>query len=305
MTALRGFANWMARFAATGPIRGSVVVAVTLAAMIAHTAFAEPTPEAPKEQEEGGGEEVVPTLREADWVEILSGLVSVEFETFLLKDFIDYIQETFGFVSVVDPTAQAALARAVPYINTQELSVGATLEIVLKEFGLICVPTQKGLWIGVSSAQPAPALGAFSKDVLAASLLPKKEVREKLVKALAQEVDCDFKDLSVETIIPYLSNACKVNFVLDPRVVSFDMSLPGNKKARAVDWPGEKKGGSVKRLAYHGSLWNAIERLLLPVGLDYSIEEGYVWISTPEILQKEARWYKPHTGTLGTVISPA
>ena len=111
---------------------------------------------------------------------------------------------------------------------------------------------------------------------------------EELLKSLEAPVSIEFEDEHIQTIAEFISDYVELNIVIDSRVVA-----PKDEEYREVAPQDLYEGGYVTNgLVGHINLQDvvlrsALEALLRPLHLDYALRPGFVWVSSPQLLEQE------------------
>ena len=129
---------------------------------------------------------------------------------------------------------------------------------------------------------------------------PKKTIsdyRKRITKQLKKPVTITFEDIHITEIIGFISEWTKVDFVLDSAIHETRKKRPAadgepTETSSANDTGQSEQesyvtDGMIERFDVTDiPLADALAHLLYPRGLDYVLEPGFVWISTPDNTQK-------------------
>lgn len=112
--------------------------------------------------------------------------------------------------------------------------------------------------------------------------------RAEVTRTLHQKVSIEFEGIHIREILDFLSESYDVNMVLDESV------MPARVKARTGATEPIAPDSSQHEYATDGmvptidledvKLSDALSALTRPLGLEYVVEPGFIWISTPEQL---------------------
>jgi len=110
----------------------------------------------------------------------------------------------------------------------------------------------------------------------------KKEVKAKnsISAALSKVVTLRFEDAHLLDVLEFMTDECGINIMLDNRVVNF----PDSKKIIS----GASDGKLGKILMTNVTIERALGSLLIRLGLDYSQQENFIWISSRENMARES-----------------
>jgi RNA polymerase sigma factor (sigma-70 family) len=135
-----------------------------------------------------------------------------------------------------------------------------------------------------ASTEPKPPATKPEGATPAPRRKAKESKRDKAAteKKLDKPVSIEFQGEHIGSILQFVSDYVGINAVLDQRVV-----VPENT---AVDLPSHYvTDGMVRKINVDCTLIAALDQLLHPLGLDFVVEPGFVWISTPAFIHQDAR----------------
>lgn len=113
---------------------------------------------------------------------------------------------------------------------------------------------------------------------------PDVSPRERIVKLLDAPVSVEFEQVHLSEVLDFLAEAYDVNIIIDNRAVA---PAPRSNRtalggvAYATD--GMIPYINLKNVAMH----QALSAILHPLGLTYSVQSNFIWISTPKNIGQE------------------
>jgi len=141
-------------------------------------------------------------------------------------------------------------------------------EPVLIEQGLIFPPGVSSKPIVIETVKESTQDGAVTK----------------VKKALETRVAIEFEDEHIQRIVEFLGSYLDINIVLDTRVVA----PPPNTEEAEAEGGEYATDGIVKYIKLQNvTLRDVLIALLRPLNLDWSIQPGFIWISTPDKIRTE------------------
>ncbi len=226
--------------------------------------------------------------------------VTITFEDIHIRECLDFIEEWAGISFVADPmliepksddnhtesdSKDYPSDAIVPYINLTDVTLRDALKALLNPLGLDYT-VQPG-FIRISAlADSTQAPQADDKD-------------NPIKRSLDENISLDFKNSHISDVINSISEETQINFIIDNRVVKpkadyvfptptnvdklfpqfpkppDDFRPPPNEQAYVTD-------GIVASITLKGiPLRDALQKLLKPLHLDYSVQPGFIWISSP------------------------
>ncbi|GMW03810.1 MAG: hypothetical protein AMXMBFR84_49440 [Candidatus Hydrogenedentota bacterium] len=150
--------------------------------------------------------------------------------------------------------------------------------------------------VGLTNARTENALkkseeGVQARIGIAKADEPKPEAPEWARELLDTPVNIEFEDEHIQNVLGFVGEYVDANFVVDTRAVR-----PSDEVADSNNTEGTRLSGIVTSIKLSDvTLRAALSALLRPLGLDYAFEEGYFWISSPELLMAEG-----FVGQIGT-----
>ncbi len=119
--------------------------------------------------------------------------------------------------------------------------------------------------------------------------------RKKIEEALKNPVGVVFEDTHIREILEFVTDTYQINLIVDARVIRPSKS---DDPDQAADLPDAEyvTDGIISYLNLKNvSLRQALKAILRPLGLDYSVESSFIWISTPEKIASESFgfFYRP------------
>ncbi len=204
--------------------------------------------------------------------------------------------------------AAGAVVLTVAIVAQQHRAKGndATRESVASQIPATKTTVERvGIGLGIlvePAGVPEPAALAAATEITASpsagfpSSFPSPS--ESLEKTLQTVVSVTFEDMAVEKILDFLSEVYGVSFKLDARVIA-PLERDEPRLWFAMDESNRLPEGIVPLSDYvtdgmfddvdirDAPITEALSELLGPLGLDYVLEPGFVWISTPGRIESE------------------
>jgi len=224
----------------------------------------------------------------------LNTKVDVHFGPTNLHDILEFLQSTVGINIVLDervvlhpgeppvvaPDSPGAITPTIDlqlhFLMLQEIPLRHALKAILSKRGLDYTVTEHFVWV----SRPDVLENENGKfDELLQPLPPtSEEMQEKLLR----KVDLNFGRTNIRDILQFLQSTVGVNIVLDERVMIDAKRRVERKEAGGIvpTIHPEIQGFLVQDIP----LRHALKALLCPIGLDYGIEEHFVWVTRPDIL---------------------
>lgn len=119
--------------------------------------------------------------------------------------------------------------------------------------------------------------------------------KERIERTLRDAATMLFEDTHISEIFDFISQTYEVKVILDNRVIR----PPKSEEEAGETVPPDTEyvtDGIVEYSKLHNlSLRQAFEAFLRPLGLDFSVQAGFIWISTPEKIASESFgfFYRP------------
>ncbi|MBI3117072.1 MAG: LysM peptidoglycan-binding domain-containing protein, partial [Candidatus Hydrogenedentes bacterium] len=146
---------------------------------------------------------------------------------------------------------------------------------------------------------PAPTVTAPGKSQ--PEVYQNLSINHELEKLLETPVSIEFEDIHLSEIVQFMSESYGINIVVDTRAV-----LPRQPKSadgkverfplQAIFGAGFVTDGIVDYIKLEDvALKSALEALLRPLHLDYALRPGFLFVSSPQLLEAEA--LEPEIGT--------
>jgi len=208
----------------------------------------------------------------------------------------------------IEPSIPSDIIR----VYLKEMPVRDALQALLKPMGLAYVAEPYFVWVStpdvlrketftpVDARFTLPRRPRTDADSLKASL-------EGMRKRLRREVSMDFTEgTDIRDIFAFLSDFAGVNIVLDERVMFPPAPPPLPPHLRAARRPRERGGkdaaeekapgvitpnipSEVRRILLRDMrLSDALKAFLGQMGLSYSVQPEFIWVSRPDILRRES-----------------
>ena len=265
-------------------------------------------PESPPEQ--------TPAVSETADAELLGKLnksVSVEFEQIHLSDILGILNDNYEINFVLDtdavapaPTPESGLDPSsgqqlkegqvsghVTYIKLTEVTLAQGLDALLRPLSLDYAVRSNYIFISTPERLKEETSTTTATPTLPPSQPPAVEPAQvsKLQKVLQAPVNLEFEKIHVSDVIAFISDSYDLNIVLDGRAVA-----PASASGVIPDPKPGQVAGFIESLDLTDvTLRSAFGALLRPLGLDFSVQPEYLWISTPELLKHDG--FKAELGT--------
>ena len=224
-----------------------------------------------------------PKDRRANIERTLASPISVEFENIRLAEVLSFISDSWDLNIALDPRVVAPGARPdfapdyvtdghVPYVDVRNVSLGQALRTLCRPLGLDFA-VNNGV-ITVSS----PAL--LDADGFARL----NDADDSSSEVLQTETSLVFEDVHLSEILEFAADSLDVNITVDHRAV-----VPGGE--RIPQGQPEAPFVTTGHVPYinlrNVSLSQGLDSLLRPMNLGYSVEDGFLWISSPDLIAQE------------------
>lgn len=245
--------------------------------------------------------------------------VSIEFEDIHLAEVMEFISDSYDINMIVDqrvlalPTISEAKKwkhpHYAPVMDTTvescvmpETRLGDVLMRLCEPFGLDYVATPgyqdhtDYIWVSISEEIANDPFPAGSERYAGRD---PEAILDAIVPPMA------FHDASLLEILNFVADAMKISIVGDHRYIGHDrvrpdalVNVPLEEILRQTTRPGVAGGSGTENIVAtgmvhyikmsHTTLRDAVECLLRPLGLTYSMEDGFVWITGPKLQQRES-----------------
>lgn len=144
-----------------------------------------------------------------------------------------------------------------------------------------------------SGLTPGPGAGLSAPAAAPADWTAAQPLRSREENALNSPITLDFQGAHLQTIVDKISETLGLNMVVDARVVAPPGSKPSTPSTPPTpstpSTPEYATDGVVQTLKLNAvPLRDALRSLLTPLGLDYSMQPGFIWISTPKRVRHES-----------------
>jgi hypothetical protein len=161
----------------------------------------------------------------------------------------------------------------VPFIKIKDVSMRDALTALLRPLNLTFVADRDVIWISSPEKMKEDATH------------PKPAPRfndEQIMKILAAPVSIEFENIHISEILEFISESWEVNAVLDSRVVA-----PPRQPAAQVKMgsTGYVTNGIVPLINLRDlSLDQALETVLRPLDLTFTVDRGFIWVSSFDLI---------------------
>ena len=222
--------------------------------------------------------------------------VNLEFDSIYIKDALEYVQDSFELKVVLDQRVVAPESGAeteavpkgpfggepyvtdgmIPYITLKDIPLKDALVALITPLNLTYQLRGDAIWI--SSAK------RLSLDQT--TTLPGADFGEgEILTKLKTRVNIEFEDIHIKDVLEFVQDSFELNLVVDGRVV---VPEGGDPNSPPTGSPGFATDGMVRYInlkdAPLGETLYTITRLL---NLTYTVKKNYVFISTPELIEKD------------------
>jgi len=174
-------------------------------------------------------------------------------------------------------------------------AVGAEREVSASQ---ITTPIEAGTPIAApiecSTQEPAFADAPEDRSTGTGSLAKVQRIRqamaEKTQAALEQNVSVSFTGEHLESVVPFIHEYTRVDFVMDFAEIpgkSKEFDLPA--KIKPLPWCDSYVTDGMLAEAHLEStpLGEALEELLHPLALDFVVNDELIWVSTPDVIKRD------------------
>jgi len=244
---------------------------------------------------------------------ILEGPVSLEFESIQLAEVLEFVSDSLKLnlaldTRVVSPRSQPGAATApvtydcvtdgmVPHVDVRNVSLGDALRTLCSPLGLDFA-VNNGI-ISISSPTLLEADGLVGLNAYDDASDP----------VLQQTTSLVFEGNHISEILEFAADSLDVNITIDHRAVT-----PPGKTSTTVNEvveapvqlePPFVTTGHIPYISLKDvTLSEALTAILRPMNLAYSVEDGFVWISTPDRIEQEP-FTPPDTSNATTALIDA
>lgn len=234
------------------------------------------------------------SLAPADSLEAaLAQPANVEFEDIHIKDIFEFVQNTFELNVIVDqrvvkpqqfpdmpPVPDSpkggrpyASDGMVPYVNLKDAPLSEFLKMLTRPLQLSSQQRGHTVWISTSEQ--------FAMDE--AVPLPSADFSEgAILDTLNSPVHLEFEDIHLKDVLSFIQDSFELNVVIDKRAIADEGADFNSPRS---DSPGYTTDGMIEYINQKnvplGEALYAITRLL---NLTYSVKEGYIFISSPDLI---------------------
>jgi beta-lactamase regulating signal transducer with metallopeptidase domain len=161
----------------------------------------------------------------------------------------------------------------VPYIKIKDVPMREALTALLRPLNLTFVANRDVIWI------------SSPEEITQDSIHPKPAPRfndEQIMKVLASPVSIEFENIHISEILEFISDSWEVNVVLDSRVVAPPRQSGGEVKMGST---GYVTNGIVPQINLTDlSLDQALETVLRPLDLTFTVDRGFIWVSSLDLI---------------------
>jgi bla regulator protein BlaR1 len=238
--------------------------------------------------------------------EILETIVSITYQDTHISEILIDFKEQYGLPSMLDqekiPPAGTFVSDSVKttyvtdglvtYIHLKDVALRDAVKAVCRPLKLDYTVRDGAVWISerkVVAAVTPPT----SSDVVESeprNVKPgEKEPEEKsrIESILDSPVGVVFEKIHLSDVLDFITSTYDLNIMVDKRVVPPPRWEPDpNKDSEKVDYvtDGYIQYVNLKEI----SLREALKSMLRPLGLTYTVESSFIWISTPDNIRHES-----------------
>jgi len=234
------------------------------------------------------------TISTPEILEKLKSPVNIEFEDVHIGEILSFFSSSYkvpitidwrvvsrpGSESGGDRSADWVTPGIVPYLSLRKVSMADALITMLKPLGLTYAVRANDVFITSPAmlAKEQQSASGPTQGAAGGSASQDAERTAAMEDALSSRVNLEYRDVHLQDIIDFISEAYLVNFAIDWRVVS---PAPNHKPMpRGPHWVTD---GIVHSFTVRDMpLMIALNQLLEPLGLNYVVLSNYIFISTPE-----------------------
>jgi hypothetical protein len=161
----------------------------------------------------------------------------------------------------------------VPYINLRDVCLRDALVALLRPLNLTFTTYPHAVWVSspamIEADRGRPKPESHFKD-------------ENIMKILASPVGITFENIHLSEILEFISDSWEMNIVLDSRVIAQPRVSVTDVKLGS---PGYVTNGIVQYINLANiPLEEALDILLRPLDLTYTVERGFVWVSSYDLV---------------------
>ena len=161
----------------------------------------------------------------------------------------------------------------VPFIKIEDVSMRDALTALLRPLNLTFVADRDVIWI------------SSPKKMKEDATHPKPAPRfndEQIMKVLAVPVSIEFENIHISEILEFISDSWEVNVVPDSRVVAPPRQSGGEVKMGST---GYVTNGIIPQINLTDlSLDQALETTLRPLNLTFTVDRGFIWVSSFDLI---------------------
>jgi beta-lactamase regulating signal transducer with metallopeptidase domain len=212
--------------------------------------------------------------------------VSLVFMDIHLEEILAFAQDSYDVNIVVDwrvvqppkdmggprPGQSYVTDGMVRSLNVRDVTIEVALQAVLRPMNLAYAVQPGAIWVSTETQMAADAA------------LPKPRLEDPVVeKKLNNPVSMEFENIHLSEVCEFISDSYNVNLVLDQRVVAPKRAPSAYPSAKPVSGEGFTTTGLIPQINVREvTLREAIEFLLRPLNLTFSVSRGVVWITSYE-----------------------
>jgi RNA polymerase sigma-70 factor (ECF subfamily) len=224
-----------------------------------------------------------PKDRRGEVERTLKNPVSMEFENIQLAGILSFISDSNDLNIALDPRVVSPQTQPgpdpdfvtdgqVPYIDVRNVSLGDALRTLCRPLGLDFAMNDGFITVSSPALLDADGFTRLSRGDDSGD------------PALQQNVSLAFEDVHLSEILEFAADTYDVNITIDHRAVA----PPQNRIAPKQPDPPFVTTGFVPYVSLKNvSMTAGLDALLRPLNLAYSVEDGFLWVSSPERIAQE------------------
>jgi hypothetical protein len=224
-----------------------------------------------------------PKDRRAEVERTLTNPVSMEFENIQLAEVLSFISDSHDLNIALDPRVVSSRAQPgtnpdfvtdgrVPYIDVRNVSIGQALRSLCRPLGLDFAMNNGVITVSSPALLDADGFARLNDG------------DDSSDPSLQNTVSLAFEDVHLSEILEFVADSYDVNITVDHRAVA---PRPERITPKLPEPPFVTTGIVPYISLKNVSMAEGLDGLLRPMNLAYSVEDGFLWVSSPELIAQE------------------